>query len=192
MARQGAGARKLSQTSRTHQQRVAGHRAAESDPSEDLAAEQGLQQERGEGRPGIEEAEETHQRLALAKIADDFRLEQIVDQCRERRGECDHQGEIAKQRHAPDLGPSAPAVFLHRRSSTPRGHAATDEHGTRHARGARQSQQTEHRSLGQEDRHALRADASSQAAKGARRGDSRHQRLGRVRVEALVEQRPER
>ena len=54
---------------RAHQQRVAGHRASEPDPGEDRAAEHGLEQERGKGRPRVEEAEEAHQRLAFSKPA---------------------------------------------------------------------------------------------------------------------------
>ena len=94
---------------------MAGHRASEPDPGEDRAAEQGLQQERGKGRPRVKEAEEAHQRLAFSKPADDFRLEQVIRQRGKRRSKRDHEREISKQRHAPDLGPSAPSLLLHLR-----------------------------------------------------------------------------
>ena len=133
MARQGAGARKPS----TPAAPTSSGWLATEPPSpiraRISAAEHGLQQERGEGSAGIEEAEETHQRLALSQPGDDFRLEQVVDQRGERRGKRDHEGEVSKKWHAPDLGPSAPALLLHRRWCTPRRHSATDEHGTRHA-----------------------------------------------------------
>ena len=122
---------------------MAGHRASEPDPSEDRAAEQGLQQERGKGRPRVKEAEETHQRLAFSKKAYDFRLEQVIRQRGKRRGKRDHERELSKKWDAPDLGPSAPFLLLHLRSCTPRRHSATDENGTGHTGATRQSKQNE-------------------------------------------------
>ena len=94
-------------TGHAYEQRVAGHRACEPDPGKNQAAEHGLQQECREASRGIEEAEETHERLALSQPRDDFRLEPVIHQRSERRGESDHESELTKQWHAPDLGPSA-------------------------------------------------------------------------------------
>ena len=127
MARNGAGSNEAQHTGHADQQRVAGHRACEPDPGKNHAAEAGLQQERREASRGIEEAEETHERLALSQPRDDFRLEQVIHQRSERRGESDHEGEFTKQWHAPDLGRSAPALLLDRRWSTPRRYSATDD-----------------------------------------------------------------
>ena len=169
---------------------MAGHGASQAEAPQREASQRGLDQERGETGPGVEEAEEAHQLLALPKVGDGLRLEDIVDERGERGGEGDHEGQIAEKGRAPDRGPSA-ARILRPFGSSPGGHPASHDEGTHGAGPTRQSQQKEQRALWEKGRRSLGADASHETAEGRGRGHLRQERLRRMGVEPFVEERPE-
>jgi hypothetical protein len=124
-------------------------------------------------------------------MRDGLRLEQIVherpEQCRQR----DHESQVSQERLALQLRPRPGAVRVGGMGAT-RWHAFShgDRPGDTHC--THETQQWEKRAFGQEGRDTLGAHATDEAAERSSRGHTRHQRLRRMRVEAFVEQRPER
>ena len=169
------------------------HRAREAEPGEHGAAERRLDEERDERRARVEQAEEADERLALREVRDRLGLEGVVGQARDRRRQQDHEREVPQVGVAPDLRPRCRRFGLGRalRAAWRARHAPPPPRRPPPAKPTSASRTSSARGGG-EHRDALGPDAAQEPAE---RGGPRHprqQRLRGVRVEALVEQRPER
>ena len=156
--------------------------------------EEGLHHQGQERQSRIEGAEESDEPLAAGDVGRGFDLEDVVDHELGEGGEADEEGEVAevgKLSQGQEAPPRVDQPFLvgRRVLVLPLGGAQEPQAGER--RQVDEGQAEEHggnrNAAGAEPGERAGGDASERSA-GA---DPSHERLGRVRIEVLVDERPE-
>ena len=166
--------------------RVARDRSPEPEPGQHGAPDRRLDDEREDGRTRVEEAEELDEHRTLVEVRHGLGLHRVVGEGADTRGEQDDEREVSQVRIAPDererrLTVRRVLAALLRHGTPP------DHHGANGGDARDRPESREKDPLRGQRADALGPEAAEEPSERRRRRDLRHERLGRVRVEPLVE-----
>ena len=170
---------------------MARHRSREPESGERAAAQRRLDEHRDDARAGVEQAEETDERRSFREMSHRLDLHRVVGERADRGRQQDDERQVPQVRVAPDEGERRLTVSC-LVAVPPAGSATPDDEGADGGESGSGTEPGEQNALRTQGSDALCAEAAQESPERRRPRDAGHEGLGRVRVEALVEERPPR